>query len=166
MIHAQTVRPDQLERMVPLGMIPSFFVAHVYYWGDVHLTNLGRLRAERISPVQSAKQLDMVYTFHQDSPVLPPDMLDTVSCAVNRRTRAGVLLGEAQRLSPWDALKAVTINAAYQYFEENEKGSLKPGKLADLVILDHDPLTVPAEALKTIKVLATIKEGQVVYQAE
>ena len=166
MIHAQTVRPDQLERMVPLGMIPSFFVAHVYYWGDVHLTNLGRQRADRISPVQSAEQLDMVYTFHQDSPVLPPDMLDTVSCAVNRRTRAGVLLGEAQRLSPWDALKAVTINAAYQYFEENEKGSLKPGKLADLVILDHDPLTVPAEALKTIKVLATIKEGQVAYQAE
>ena len=166
MIHAQTVRPDQLERMVPLGMIPSFFVAHVYYWGDVHLTNLGRERAQRISPVKSAEKLDMIYTFHQDSPVLPPDMLDTISCAVNRRTRAGELLGEEQRVSPWEALKAVTINAAYQYFEEDEKGSLKPGKLADLVILDGDPLTVPPEKIGQIKVLETIKEGKTVYQAE
>ena len=165
MIHAQTVRPDQLERMAPLGMIPSFFVAHVYYWGDVHLTNLGRERAQRISPARSAAKLDMVYTFHQDSPVLPPNMLDTISCAVNRRTRAGELLGDDERLTVWEALKAVTINAAYQYFEENEKGSLKPGKLADLVILDQDPLTVAPEQIAKIKVLATLKEGKAVYQA-
>ncbi len=166
MIHAQTVRPDQLERMAPLGMIPSFFIAHIYYWGDVHLTNLGQERAQRISPAGSAGKLDMVYTFHQDSPVLPPNMLDTISCAVNRRTRAGELLGADERITPWEALKAVTINAAYQYFEEADKGSLKPGKLADLVILDADPLAVAADKIGQIKVLATIKEGQTVYQAE
>ncbi len=166
MIHAQTVRPDQLERMAPLGMIPSFFIAHIYYWGDVHLTNLGRNRAQRISPAGSAEKLDMVYTFHQDSPVLPPNMLDTISCAVNRRTRAGELLGAEEQITPWEALKAVTINEAYQYFEEADKGSLKPGKLADLVILDADPLSVAADKIAQIKVLATVKEGQIVYQAQ
>ncbi len=130
------------------------------------MTNLGRDRAQRISPAGSAEKLDMVYTFHQDSPVLPPNMLDTISCAVNRRTRAGELLGAEEQITPWEALKAVTINAAYQYFEEADKGSLKPGKLADLVILDADPLSVAADKIAQIKVLATVKEGQIVYQAQ
>lgn len=91
------------------------------------------------------------YTFHQDSPVVPPDMPLTLSCAVNRRTVSGRLLGQEEQITPYEALRAVTINAAYQYFEEKEKGSLAPGKRADLVILDRDPLSVPAEELDRLK---------------
>ncbi|WP_343209419.1 amidohydrolase [Anaerolentibacter hominis] len=164
MIHAQTVRKDQLERMKAIGMIPSFFAAHTYYWGDVHRKNLGEVRADRISPAKTAQELGIPFTLHQDSPVLPPDMIDTIWCAVNRRTKSGHLLGGQERISVYEALKAVTINAAYQYFEEDRKGSIRPGKLADLIILSKNPLKMKAEDLRDIKVLETIKEGKVVMK--
>ncbi|MEG1932556.1 MAG: amidohydrolase, partial [Pygmaiobacter sp.] len=163
MIHAQLLRRDQLALLPPLGMIASFFVAHTRYWGDVHLENLGKERADYISPVQSAIQHGVRYTFHQDTPVLPPDMLDTVQCAVERKTKGGQLLAQSECVSVYDALKAVTINAAYQYFEEYTKGSIAVGKVADFVILDQDPLHTPLESLRNIRVLNTIKHGVVVY---
>ena len=164
MIHAQTVRDDQLAQMAPLGMIASFFTAHTYYWGDVHLKNLGPARAGHISPAVSAIENGVVYTFHQDTPVLPPDMIDTLWCAVNRTTRAGVVLGPDQKLSTYQALEGITKNAAYQYFEERQKGTLAPGKLADMVILSQDPLQLPGDELRRLQVLATCKEGRWVYQ--
>ena len=164
MIHAQTVREDQLVRMKELGIIPSFFIAHTYYWGDIHRKNLGEERAAGISPAKTAVRLSMPYTLHQDTPVILPDMLETVWCAVNRRTRSGHVLGAGQRIPVYEALKAVTINAAYQYFEEDRKGSLKEGKLADLVILSGNPLKTDPLRLKEIKVLETIKEGVTLYE--
>lgn len=163
MIHAQTIREDQIISMAKLSMIASFFVAHTYYWGDIHLKNLG-MRAKRISPAGSADRHGLVYTFHQDTPVLAPDMMRTIWCAVNRETQAGVLLEKKEAVSTLDALRAVTIYAAYQYFEEQEKGSLREGKHADFVILDRDPLITPREKLYDIKILETIKDGRVVYQ--
>ena len=118
MIHAQLVRPDQLARMGELGMIASFFVAHTYYWGDVHLKNFGEARATAISPVRAAIGNGVVYTFHQDTPVILPNMLETLWCAVNRISKGGYVMGEAQRVSPLEALKGVTLYAAYQYFED------------------------------------------------
>lgn len=165
MIHAQTLRPDdQLDRVRQIGMIPSFFVAHTWFWGDVHLKNLGRRRAERISPAASAARRGMIFTFHQDTPVVPPDMLFTVWCAVNRMTKDGVQLGAEERVSPLEALRAVTIHAAYQYFEEERKGSIRAGKQADFVVLDRNPLAVPPETIKDIQVVATIKNGEVLYR--
>lgn len=166
MIHAQLVREDQLRRMAELGMYASFFVAHVYYWGEVHRRHFGEKRAAGISPVRSAVRAGTPYTFHQDTPVLPPDMLDTVWCAVNRLTQAGTRLGEEERVTPYEALQAVTIHAAAQYFEEEEKGSIRAGKQADLVILDRSPLTCPPEEIRGIRVLRTIKGGETVYDAE
>ena len=166
MIHCQTVRDDQLEEMARIGMIPSFFAAHTYYWGDVHLKNLGRIRGARISPVKKALELGLKYNFHQDPPVVEPDMLHSVWCAVNRITRGGKPIGPDQRIGVYDALKGVTINAAYAYFEEDQKGSLEVGKLADLVILDENPLTVDPEKIKDIGVLQTIKEGNTVFSGE
>ena len=104
------------------------------------------------------------FTFHQDTPVLPPDMLVTVGCAVNRVTRNGQVLGEEERISPLEALRAVTINAAYQYFEEDQKGSIREGKRADFVVLDQNPLTVDPERIRDIRVLRTIKNGITVYE--
>ena len=163
MIHCQTVRKDQLLRMKTIGMIPSMFVDHVYYWGDIHLRNLGEERAEAISPAKSAFEQGLCVNFHQDSPVVPPDMLHTVWCAVNRLTREGKILGEEERVNVCEALKAVTINGAYAYFEEDKKGSIAEGKLADFVILDRNPLKTPVSELKDIKVTETLKEGETVY---
>lgn len=165
MIHAQLLGLDQLERVKALGIIPSFFLAHVYHWGGIHLKNLGQKRAERISPAHSALEHGIRFSLHQDAPVIRPDMMETVWCAVNRLTRNGVLLGAKERISVEDALRAVTINGAYQYFEENKKGSIAPGKLADFVILERNPLEADPMELRRIRVMATIKEGKCIYRA-
>lgn len=164
MVHAQTVRKDQLERMQKMGMMPSFFVDHTYYWGDIHLKNFGPVRGSHISPVKDALNLGMRYTFHQDTPVIAPNMMRTVSSAVNRISKSGVVVGADERIGVWDALKGITINAAYQYFEENEKGSIEPGKHADFVILGANPMTTPHEDLASIPVCETIKDGVTIYK--
>lgn len=164
-IHAQLLRRDQLPRVKEYGMIPSFFVAHTYYWGDIHLENFGAGRANFISPLRSAQQLGIPFTLHQDTPVIRPNMLETVWCAVNRQTRSGRQLGPEECITPYEALKAVTINAAYQYHEEKRKGSLRAGKLADFAILDRSPLKTAPEEIREIRVLETIKEGKSVYRA-
>ena len=166
MIHAQLVGQDQLPRMKELGMIPSFFVAHVYHWGDVHLENFGPQRAANISPAAAAGALGIPYTFHQDASVIEPNMLETIWCAVNRVTKQGVSLGPQQRVSALDAVRAVTIHAAHQYFEEHQKGSLAAGKHADFVILSADPTAVPPMQIRNIEVLATIKDGQCIFEKE
>lgn len=164
-IHAQLLGTDQLEQIRELGMIPSFFVAHVYHWGDVHIRNFGRARAAAISPAAAAGQAGIRYTFHQDAPVIQPDMMETIWCAVNRLTMSGIHLGPEQRVPVEDALRAVTINAAWQYFEEAEKGSIKAGKQADLVLLNRNPLKEDPTKPQNIRVLETIKSGETIYRA-
>lgn len=164
MIHCQTARDDQLERMKKLKMIPSVFVGHVYYWGDIHMKNLGAERGSRVSPCRSALDCGLVMNFHQDTPVTKPDMMHSVWAAVNRVTRGGEVIGEDQKISVYEAMKAVTINAAYAYHEENRKGTLVPGKRADLVILEENPLKADKMRLKEIKVLETVKAGKTLYK--
>ena len=164
MIHAQLLGLDQLEEVRALGILPSFFVAHVYHFGDVHLQNLGVSRAAALSPARSALQAGIRFTFHQDAPVIEPDMLETLWCATCRKTRAGVWLGPDQAIGTEDALRAVTADAAYQYFEEGTKGTLRPGKRADLVLLSGNPLTTPPEDLRSLQVEATIRGGETVYR--
>lgn len=163
MIHAQLVREDQLARMKQLAMIPSFFIAHTYYWGDIHIRNFGMQRAKNISPAGTAQKLGLPFTFHQDCPVLLPDVFEMIWCAAKRVTKEGVALEEKERVSVYEALKAVTVYAAYQYKEENHKGTIAEGKLADLVILDRNPLKTPIDEIKSIKVLETIKNGKTVF---
>lgn len=164
MIHCQTVRDDQLDRMKNLGMIPSIFVAHTYYWGDVHLKNFGPVRGSRVSPARSALERGLPYNFHTDTPVRLPLMLHSVWCAVNRRTVSGASIGPEQCIDVYDALKGITINAAYAYFEEDSKGSIKAGKRADLVVLDRNPLKVDKNDLCHINVLETIKDGKTIFK--
>ncbi len=163
MIHCQTVRNDQLDAMARLKMIASIFVGHVWYWGDIHMKNFGSVRGNHISPVREAMDRGVTVNFHQDTPVTKPNMLHSVWCAVNRISRNGAVIGENQRISVYEALKAVTINAAYEYFEESSKGSIEAGKRADLVILDKSPLEVDLMDIKNIQVMSTIKDGTVVY---
>ena len=167
MIHAQTVRDDQLDRMAQLGMRPSFFVAHTYYWGDWHRDEtLGPVRAERISSTRSAIDRGLSFTLHNDAPVVPPNMLNTVWSATTRRTRSGDILGPMQRLTTWEALRGITINAARQAGDDSLKGSIEVGKQADFVVLSTDPLTIDPEKLRDVRVLQTIAHGKVVWRAE
>lgn len=164
MIHAQLLAVDQLPAVKKLGITPSFFIAHVYHWGDVHIKNFGLKRASTISPAKSALSQGIRFTFHQDAPVISPDMLETVWCAVNRKTKAGVLLGSEERISVEEALKAVTINAAWQYFEQDRKGSIEKSKNADFVILDQNPCTIGPDLIRQIKVMETIKDDKTIYK--
>ena len=163
-IHAQFARPDQLAAFKKYKMVPSFFTNHSYFWGDVHLKNLGKKRADFLSPIATADKMGLKYTNHSDDTVTPVDPLFSVWSAVNRTSRSGKIIGENERATPYQALKAITSNPAYEYFEEDSKGTLTQGKLADLVILDANPLTVEANKLKDIKVIKTIKEGKTIYQ--
>ncbi len=167
MIHAQTVRADQLDRMAKIGMAASFFLDHVYFWGDWHYESvLGPDRAENISPIRWALDRGIHCTMHQDSPVVNPDVMLAIHNAVNRTTMSGRVLGEDQRITVQEALKAVTLDGAYQIFEEDTKGSISEGKIADLVILGENPLAADSKTLKDIPVLETIKEGVTVYCKE
>ncbi len=165
MIHAQTVRADQLDRMAKIGMTASFFLDHVYYWGDWHYESvLGPQRSENISPIRWALDKGIHCTLHQDSPVVNPNAMLTIHNAVNRKTMGGRILGAHQRICVEEAIRAVTLEGAYQIFEEDQKGSITPGKLADLVILGANPLTVDQESLRDIPVLETIKAGKTIYR--
>ena len=163
MIHAQLLGLDQLERVKALGVIPSFFVAHVYHWGEIHVKNFGLDRAGRISPAGSALSWCIPFTFHQDSPVIPPDMLETIWCACVRRTKTGRVLGAEERIPVEAALRAVTQTAALQYGLERELGTLRPGKRADFVLLSGDPLRTPPEELKKLQVERTIRCGRTIW---
>ncbi|GGG46777.1 hydrolase [Bizionia arctica] len=164
MVHSQTVRLDQLDDMKTLGIIPSFFGMHTFYWGDVHVENLGKERAYKISPAATAKKKGMLFTQHHDSPIVFPNSIMILHAVVNRTSRTGQIIGADERISPYDAIKSITSAAAYQHYEEDLKGDLTEGKLADFVILDKNPLKVSPDKIKEIQVLQTIKEGQVVYQ--
>lgn len=164
MIHAQTVRKDQLKEMSKIGMIASFFADHIYFFGDIHLKNLGK-RAFNISPIKSAIKNNVIYTIHEDTPVVEPNILRSIWITLKRETKNGVILGEEEKISIEEALKAATINAAYSYFEENEKGSIKEGKNADFIILDKNPLKVKnIDEIQNINVLETIKNGKSIYK--
>ena len=165
MIHAQTAREDQLDRMATLNVIPSYFSTHTFFWGDWHRDSVfGVERASRISPTASSLEKGITFTVHNDAPVVPPDMIRLLWATTNRVTRSGRVLGEGQKISTLDALKAITINTAYQYFEEDKKGSIDVGKQADLVVLSKNPLSIPSIELLDIKVERTIARGNTIFK--
>ena len=165
-IHSQFVRPDQLDRYVADRIIPSFFTGHAYYFAAAHLANRGKAQASFLSPMKTALAKGLHPTNHTDFVVTPIDQMMVLWTAVTRKSLAGEVIGPGERVTPMEALEAITINAAYQYREEASKGSIEPGKLADLVILDRNPLKVDPDAIKDIRVVETIKEGQTIYRRE
>jgi predicted amidohydrolase YtcJ len=167
MVHAQLASEEQLDRMQALGIVPSFCSSHCFYWGDFHVDSaLGRERAYRISPARSAGRRGMRFSLHNDAPTVPPNILFLIWSAVTRSSRSGAVIGPEQRLTPIEALRAVTIDAAYQHFEDERKGSLEVGKLADMAVLSGNPLRVPPEEIREIEVLATLKEGMPIHVRE
>ena len=163
-IHAQLMRRDQLKQTKKLGLIPSYFSAHPFFWGDWHRRSFGEERAAFISPAAETARMGIPFTIHNDAPIVPPDMMRLMWVAVNRKTRSDFVLGPDQRLTPMQALHAITLGAAYQYFEEDKKGSITPGKQADLVILERNPLLSNPDTIKDIAIMETFARGQSVFK--
>ena len=163
-IHAQLMREDQVDRAAELGIVPSFFSAHTFFWGDWHRRSFGEQRAQNISPTRWALDKGVRFTVHNDAPVVPPDMMRLLWATVNRETRSGDVIGPHQRLGVTEALHAITLGGAYQFFEEDSKGSIAVGKQADLVILDCNPLTLDPGLLQDMKIVETFSRGRSVFQ--
>ena len=163
-IHAQFTRNDQIPKFVEYKIRPSFYTLHTYYFAEAHIANRGPKQAMYISPMRDAIDAGLHPTNHTDFVVAPLDQMMMLWTAVNRISRAGAEIGPGQRVTPLEGLKAMTIWAAEQYGEEESKGSLEPGKRADLVILDKNPLKVDPMAIKDIRVVETIKDGRTIYE--
>ena len=165
LIHGQVLREDQVEQLKELGIFPSLFPMHTFYWGDWHRESvLGPERAENISPTGWVLERDMMFGSHHDAPVALPDSMRVLSATVTRTSRSGRVLGPEHRVPVATALKALTIWPAWQHFEEDSKGTIEVGKLADFVILSDNPLTVQQDQIDDLKVLETIKEGNSIYK--
>ncbi|WP_445384078.1 amidohydrolase [Robiginitalea sp. IMCC44478] len=164
LIHGQYVREDQLDSFRELDVIASLFPLHTFYWGDWHKQLIGDSLGNRISPTRTALNKGLKLTIHSDAPVALPNLMRVVWTAVQRTSRSGIVIGEGERLTPYEALQAITIWSAYQHFEEESKGSLVVGKIADLVILDQNPLKVEPDAIKDIQVVETVKNGETVFK--
>ena len=166
LIHGQFMREDQVDSYNRLGVFPSLFPMHTFYWGDWHRDHtVGPVDADNISPTGWMRQRGMMFGTHHDAPVALPNSMRVLDATVTRRTRSGDILGPDQRVDVMTALKAMTIWPAYQHFEEDTKGSIEVGKLADFVILSDDPTAIDPEDLDSLKVLVTIKENEVIYSA-
>ncbi len=166
LIHGQFLREDQLDSYRALGVIPSLFPMHTFYWGDWHLDHTaGPQAGMNISPTGWAVKRGMIFSSHHDAPVAFPDSMRVLDATVTRRARGtGRVVGPAQRVDVITALKAMTIWPAYHHFEDRTKGSLIPGKLADFAVLSKDPTAVEPKTLANIQVTETIKEGKTIFK--
>lgn len=166
MIHSQFVRNDQLKKYPEYKIFPSFYTLHTYYFADAHIKNRGRAQTDYMSPMKDAIGLGLKPTNHTDFVVLPLNQMMVLWSSVNRVSYGQQSIGPDQRITPYQGLQAITIHPAIQYMEQDSKGTLEKNKLADLVILDKNPLKGDKMSIKDIKVLQTIKEGKVIYCKE
>ena len=164
-VHASWVRPDQVEKIKACGAIPSFLPSGIVPGGDAVVRLWGPVRSAGAMAARSFLRAGLPFTFSHDAPVSPvPSILALVDAGVNRMSGSGQVIGPDERITPYQALRAVTATAAYQLKEEKTKGTLEVGKLADLVILAQNPLTVEPTTIKDIAVIETIKEGKTVWR--
>ncbi len=166
LIHGQYIRPDQVQELKPLGIFPSMFPMHAFYWGDWHKQIIGPELGAGISPMRSILDTGLHATSHTDAPVALPNLMQVVWATVNRTSRSGEVIGPDERVTPTEAMKMITLWGAEQFGEQASKGSLEPGKLADMVVLSDNPITIDPAKLNTIVVLETIKDGKTVYRRE
>lgn len=162
-IHSQFQRPEQLDKYLELGISPSYFSNHTFFWGDVHIANIGLEKASFISPIKSATSKGIIYSNHTDFNVTPLNPFFVLTTAMERETRSGKILGASERVDIYTALQGLTTGPAWQVFEENSKGRIKKGFRASFVILSSDPMRTELEFLNNVQVIETIKDGNTIY---
>ncbi len=163
LIHGQFIRPDQVQALKSLGIFPSMFPMHTFYWGDWYKQIVGPEQAAQISPMRSILNTGLHATSHTDAPVALPNLMQVVWATVNRTSRSGTVIGPDERVTPYEAMKMVTLWGAEQFGEQATKGSIMEGKLADLVVLSDNPITMDPAKISQVQVLETIKEGKTVW---
>jgi predicted amidohydrolase YtcJ len=146
-----------------LGIFPSMFPMHTFYWGDWYKQIVGPEQAQRIAPMRSILNTGLHATSHTDAPVALPNLMQVVWATVNRTSRSGTVIGPDERVTPYEAMKMITLWGAEQFGEQANKGSIKEGKLADLVVLSDNPITMDPAEINQVQVLETIKEGKTVW---
>jgi len=162
-IHSQLQRPDQLPKYAKLGMSPTYFTNHTYFWGDVHRANIGADKAAFISPMKAATERGIVVSNHSDFNVTPLDPMFILWTSMARTSRSGVVVGPDQRVDAYAGLQALTTGPAWQFREEDRRGRIRTGMLADLVVLSADPVRTDVAKIRDIEVVETIKEGKTIY---
>jgi predicted amidohydrolase YtcJ len=163
LIHGQFIRADQVDALKGLGIFPSMFPMHTFYWGDWYPVIVGPEQAERISPMRSILNTGLHATSHSDAPVALPNLMQVVWATVNRTSRSGIVRGPGERVTPYEGMKMITLWGAEQFGEAESKGSIKPGKRADLVVLSDNPITMDPALINKVQVLETIKDGKTVW---
>ena len=160
--HCQMADASQLARAAKLGLCINFFSNHLYYWGDAHYEQtMGADRANRMDAAESARRLGIAFAFHSDAPITPLNPLFTAWCASQRETSSGRVLGASERVPVADALRAITLGAAYTLKMEHLVGSIEVGKFADFAVLEDDPGEVAPERLKDLQVWGTVLGGRI-----
>ncbi|MFN7400162.1 MAG: amidohydrolase family protein [Sandaracinobacter sp.] len=163
LVHGQFIRPDQVKELKTLGIFPSMFPMHTFYWGDWYTKIVGPEQGAQISPMRSILNTGSHATSHTDAPVALPNLMQVVWATVNRTSRSGKIIGEGERVTPYEAMKMVTIWGAEQFGEQDSKGSIKEAKRADLVVLSDNPVTMDPAKINQVRVLETIKDGKSVW---
>lgn len=163
-VHSQFQRPEHLPKYVELGLSPTYFTLHTFYWGDVHVENIGKEAAFFISPVKAATEKGIVYSNHTDFNVTPLNPFFLLWSAMARESRSGMIIGPDQTVDAYTALQGLTTGPAWQVFEENRKGKIKVGLNANFVVIKNNPLKQKVSKIKDNEVLATVKEGKVIYK--
>ena len=165
--HCLLPSKKDIQRMAKLGVSPSFHINHIWYYGEAledHI--IGRERTDKILPLKAVENNSLIFSLHADQPMFESDPLSLLHTAVNRKTRDGKIVGKSNKISVEQGLKSLTINAAWQIKMENKIGSIKPGKYADFVIIDQNPMMVDPDKIKDIHVLQTIVNGNTIYKKD
>jgi predicted amidohydrolase YtcJ len=163
-IHCTVITPELVQRIKQLGILPTIFGPYPYYHGDKLLPAFGEERLERMFAARSFLDAGVTIAAHSDHPCAPYPPLMAIHALVNRVTRKGRPIGQSQRVSVVEALRLYTVHSAYQQLDEDRLGSIEEGKLADMVVLGRDILTVPTMEIIDIPVDMTIIDGRVVYK--
>ena len=163
LIHGQFIRPDQVKELKSLGIFPSMFPMHTFYWGDWYTQIVGADKGAQISPMRSILDTGLHATSHTDAPVALPNLMQVAWATVNRVSRSGKVIGPDERVTPYEAMQMITLWGAEQFGEAASKGSIEVGKSADLVVLSADPVAIDPMKINTIVVNETIKDGKTVW---
>lgn len=165
-IHSQFQRRDHLPAYQRIGVGPAYFSNHTYYFADVHRSNFPAEVVGFISPFKAAMKAGLHPSNHSDAPVTTLNPFIQLWSSMARTSLTGVVNGPDQRLSAYEGLQMLTTGPAWQVFEENRKGRIKAGLLADFVVLDKNPLKTPVDQIRGIKVVMTVKEGRVIWRRD